>query len=145
MFFTMKNNVCYLLTLFLFVLACQNDKQERNLQNTNEELFASKTIEIFEELTTSYFPKEDVKLIVFKDKMGYLTAKYELVGQSKREVQMGSFVSRSANDDGTTCDGKWSCGKAIYKCLENGQDALISVGASDTSYTEYCVKCQDPE
>lgn len=141
----MKNSST-ILTIFLSLVlsSCnQDDIQERNLKNTNEELFASKTIEIFEALTTSYFPKEDVRFVVFKNNSGLLTAKYTLVGQSKREVQMGSFVNKNVNDEGTTCDGKWSCGKAIYKCLENGKDALISVGACKTEAKEYCVTCQD--
>ena len=39
---------------------------------------------------------------------------------------MGSFVKIQSRDgnEGTTCDSKWSCGKAIYNCLENDQDAL---------------------
>jgi len=144
----MKNlfKTVFAILLSLMFLACkkENSTIENDVQNTSQEIFASKTIEIFEELTTTYFPKEDVKFIVFKDTNGFLKAKYELIGQSKREVEMGSFVSRSANDDGTTCDGKWSCGKAIYECLENGKDALISVGACELS-AEYCVKCQEPK
>jgi len=56
---------------------------------------------------------------------------------------MGSFAKSkvSAKDVGTECDGKWSCGKAMYNCLENGKDALISEDAC--AGVTYCVTCQD--
>jgi hypothetical protein len=135
-------------TVFLstLVVSCnQNEENKENdIQNMNQEEFASNTIEIFEELTTTYFPKEDVKFVVFKDENDFLTAEYELTGKTKKEVQMGSFVKRtSGDDDGTTCYGKWSCGQAVYKCLENERKALISIGACEISSTEYCVKCKD--
>jgi len=58
---------------------------------------------------------------------------------------MGSFVKIQSRDgnEGTTCDSKWSCGKAIYNCLENDQDALISEG--ECAGVQYCVTCQDPQ
>jgi len=146
----MKNlsKMTHAVVLSLIFFACNesNHKIENETLNSSiQETFASKTIEIFEELTTTYFPKEDVKYLVYKDSNGFLTAKYELTGKTKEQVQMGSFVKReSRTNDGTTCDGRWSCGKAIYKCLENGQDALISVGACELS-AQYCVTCQDSQ
>ncbi len=97
---------------------------------TDEEVFALKTFEIYEELSTKDIPIEDIKYRVFKDSNGFLTAKFELTEQAKKELQMGSFVKIQSRDgnEGTTCDSKWSCGKAIYNCLENDQDALISEG-----------------
>jgi hypothetical protein len=140
------SKIVFIIFLSTLLLSCSQNEgnKEENIQNINQEKFALKTIEIFEELTTTYFPKEDVQFVVVKDENGLLTAEYELTGKTKKEVQMGSFVKRSSgDDDGTTCDGKWSCGKAIYRCLENDRKALISVGACEASYTEYCVKCQD--
>lgn len=142
------SKIAFAIILSFTLSNCSKDEinTEKNILKSNQEMFASKTIEIFEELTTEYFPKEDVKFVVYKDKNGFLIAKYELTGKTKKEVQMGSFAKRTTgDDDGTTCDGKRSCGKAIYKCLENDKDALISIGACETSYTEYCVKCQDPK
>ena len=74
-----------------------------------------------------------------------VTTKFELTGQTKKELQMGSFVKIQSRDgnEGTTCDSKWSCGKAIYNCLENDQDALISEG--ECAGVQYCVTCQDPQ
>jgi len=141
----MKNlfKITAVLFLSLTIFSCSQEKtnQEDVSQNT-EEVFAMKTFEIYEGLSTKDIPKEDIKYSVYKDLNGFLTAKYELTGQTKKEVQMGSFVSTQARGgEGTTCDGKWSCGKAIFQCLENGQDALISEGAC----VSYCVTCQDPE
>lgn len=140
------SKIAFAIVLSLTFFSCNdNDSSvDNDTLNSSQEMFASKTIEIFEELTTTYFPKKDVKFVVYKDKNGFLTAKYELTGKTKEEVQMGSFVkTQSRSVDGTTCDGKWSCGKAIYKCLEGGKDALISVGACVSA--KYCVKCQNPE
>ena len=125
----------------------QEDKTNHEMLNQQEEIFAAKTFEILELLTSEYFPQEDVKFIVYKDNDGFLSAKYEVVGETKKEIEMGSFVGKQSFDDnGTNCKGKWSCGRAIYKCLENGKDALISVGKCKTSYAnEYCVTCQDPK
>lgn len=145
----MKNlsKIVFTIILGLTFFACNksNTNTGNEIQLTSQEIFASKTIEIFEELTTNHFPKEDVKLFVYKDSNGFLTAKYKLSGKTKEEVQMGSFEKRqSEGDDRTNCDGKWSCGKAIYKCLEDGKDALISVGACELS-AQYCVECKNPE
>ncbi|WP_298779565.1 hypothetical protein [uncultured Polaribacter sp.] len=141
------SKIAFAIILSLTFFACNESDTNtgEDIQNTSQEIFASKTIEIFEELTTEYFPKEDVNFVVYKDKNGFLMAKYELIGTTKKEVQMGSFAkTERRGDGGTTCEGKWSCGKAIYKCLENDQDALISEGAC-TGRTAYCVTCQDPK
>jgi hypothetical protein len=130
----------------LIIYSCSEEESQNDVsQNTKEELFAKKTFEIYEELSTNNIPKKDLKYCVYKDANGFLNAKYEVIGQTKKEIQMGSFVNSqvSARGGGTECDGKWSCGKAIYDCLENDQDALISEGAC-TGVT-YCVTCQDPE
>lgn len=133
-------------TVFLstFLLSCsQNDENTGgDIQNRNQEAFAFKTFEILEELKTTSFAKEDIKLTVFKNKNGFLTAKYELTGKTKEDVEMGYFAkNKSQNEDGTDSDGKWSCGKAINNCLKN---AFISIGACENSVT-YCVTCQDPK
>ena len=146
----MKNLLKITFALFLFLLCtdCSNSEEtnQKDISKfTDEEVFALKTFEIYEELSTKDIPIEDIKYRVFKDSNGFLTAKFELTGQTKKELQMGSFVKIQSRDgnEGTTCDSKWSCGKAIYNCLENDQDALISEG--ECAGVQYCVTCQDPQ
>jgi len=137
----MKNllKLTFVILLSISFTACSNEDTEQTKEELSaEEVFAQKTFEIYEAVSSENIPKTDIKYNVYKDSDGFLTAKYELTGKTKSEIQMGSFAKTQSFSDGTTCDGKWSCGKAIYGCLENGQDALISEGAC-TGYTEYCV------
>jgi hypothetical protein len=138
--------------LFSLLLFSCNENQtiesdsEETILETPEKLFAIKTFEIFEVLTTEDIPATDLKVVIVKDEKGFLNAKFSLIGESLEKVHLGSFVKESLNkpeDGGTTCDSKWSCGKAIYKCLEKGKDALISAGACRSA--SYCVTCQKPK
>ena len=143
----MKNllNITTVLFLGLIMFSCSEKQSQNDIsQKTEEELFAIKTFEFYEELLTKDIPAEDIKYRVYKDANGFLTAKYKLTGQTKKKIQMGSFVKTQArvDEEGTTCNGKWSCAKAIYNCLENDLDALISEGACIDD--QYCVTCQDP-
>ncbi len=135
-----------LLVLSLLVmLSCADENDEISDQKSNTEKFAMKTFEVYEAVSSKRIPQEDIIYKVLEDQNGRLTARFKVIGESKKAIQMGSFVAgKSLNDGGTTCDGKWSCGKAIYECLENGQDALISEGACTSVSQEYCVTCQDP-
>ena len=140
----MKNllKLTFIILLSMSFTACSNEDIEQTKEELSvEEVFAQKTFEIYEAVSSGNIPKTDIKYKVYKDSDGFLTAKYELTGRTKSEIQMGSFAKNTSFSDGTTCDGKWSCGKAIYDCLENGKDALISEGAC----ISYCVTCQDPE
>lgn len=96
-------------------------------------------MEIFGTLSDSY-PKGDILLNVGQNTDGSQTALYQLTGETKELVQLGSFAARVV-EDGTECNGGLSCAKAIKECLDNNLDALISNGACAT----YCVKCQEPD
>lgn len=124
-------------------MSCETENTKVNEQRLNSDEFAVKTFEIYEEVTSLNIPKEDLKFSVFKDQNSHLTAKFEVIGKTKKEIEMGSFVQSKSDDGGTTCDGKFSCGKAIYNCLENGKDALISNVACFSA--KYCVTCQEPK
>ena len=129
-------------TLLLGMISCENESSEMQVQNLSPDEFATKTFEIFQDVSSRGIPKEDIRYSLFKDKDGFLNAKFEVVGETKKEIETGSFVQNETMvDDGTTCDGKWSCGKAINSCLKNGQAALITIGACVSQ--EYCVTCQD--
>lgn len=130
------------------MLSCDGDNSnEENIQSINQKSFSTNAVTILEELTEQYLPKGDVKLVVFKDENGVLTAKYELTGETKKYAEMGSFVGmgnrtlQRISSAGTTCSGKISCGRAIYRCLKKGTAALIRKGACYSG--KYCVTCLD--
>jgi len=146
----MKKTHLILLMLSLVILSC--DHQEDSLSTPSkivQENFAIKNVEILNELG-EYFPKEDLVFTINKDKEGKLFAIYKLVGQTRDEIDLGSFAKRKfeKNDDGgTTCDGKWSCGRLLYQCLSNGGRAMISNGGcgDNGNPDHYCVVCVPEE
>jgi|TARA_Y100000385_G_C13004215_1_gene598674 hypothetical protein len=88
----MKNLLKITFALFLFLLCtdCSNSEEtnQKDISKlTDEEVFALKTFEIYEELSTKDIPIEDIKYRVFKDSNGFLTAKFELTGQTKKSCK----------------------------------------------------------
>ena len=144
--------IILMLSLLLLFSCKDNQTIENNLQEsiteTPEILFTTKTIEIFEVLTTKDIPPKDLNFVISKNGNGFLTARFSLIGESLEQVKLGSFVKKDFNQtnvDGITCDSKWKCGKAIYKCLQNGDDALIYAGACKQLSSSYCVTCVTPK
>jgi hypothetical protein len=131
----------------LLLFSCKDNQTietqpQQNIEETPEILFAKKTFEIFEILTNEDIPPQDLKFVISKDENGFLKARFSLIGESLEQIKFGSFVKKDfPKTDGTTCDSKWKCGKAIYKCLQNGDDALISAGACAQLTKSYCVTC----
>lgn len=80
-----------IIALNLAFIGCNKDDQDNDTKPTKQEIFISSTFDIFDNLTTTYFPKDDVTFRIFKDENGFLTAKYELRGKTKKEIQKGSF------------------------------------------------------
>ena len=60
---------------------------------------------------------------------------------------LSSKQKYQTNNEGTTCDGKFSCGRLIYQCLSNGDKALISNGGCGENGhpDDYCVVCVPEE
>ena len=90
----MKKTHLILLMLSLVILSC--DHQEDSLSTPSkivQENFAIKNVEILNELG-EYFPKEDLVFTINKDKEGKLFAIYKLVGQTRDEIDLGSFAKR---------------------------------------------------
>lgn len=143
----MKKTYLVLLMLSLLILSCDN--QEDSLSSSskiNQENFAIKNVEILNDLG-NYFPKEDITFTISKDQEGKLFAIYKLIGQTRDEIDLGSFAKMEfeRNDDGgTTCDSKWSCGRLLYQCLSNGDRGIISNGGCDGG-DGYCVVCAPEE
>jgi hypothetical protein len=134
----------------LLLFSCKDNQTietqpQQNIEETPEILFAKKTFEIFEILTNEDIPPQDLKFVISKDENGFLKARFSLIGESLEQIKFGSFVKKDfPKTDGTTCDSKWKCGKEIYKCLQNGDDALISAGACAQLAKSYCVTCVTP-
>ena len=129
----------------MFFYSC--NQQEENVSqpiDVAKENFTLKTMEIIEELG-NYFPPEDVICTIGKDENGEMFAFYKVIGKTKEEIDWGSFiqVESNRNDEGTTCDGKWSCGKAIYARLGIGYGATIKKGGcgDNGNPDHYCVTC----
>jgi hypothetical protein len=141
----------FIIAMFSLLLFSCKDNQtietqpQQNIEETPEILFAKKTFEIFEILTNEDIPPQDLKFVISKDENGFLKARFSLIGESLEQIKFGSFVKKDfPKTDGTTCDSKWKCGKEIYKCLQNGDDALISAGACAQLAKSYCVTCVTP-
>ena len=118
--------------LFSSMLIFSCDSQEDSVSTPSkiaQENFAVKNIEILNQLG-DYFPKEDVIFTISKDNNGKLFSIYEIIGTTRDQIDFGSFAKKKyqTNNEGTTCDGKFSCGRLIYQCLSNGDKALISNG-----------------
>ena len=115
--------------------SCNDDTTDIQQETSFTEL----SMEIRESLSSTY-PTQDLTMSVSRNGDGTEQTFFGLTGESKKAAQLGLFTARSAND-GTECSSAISCGKAIKKCLDNGQDALISYGNCAT----YCVTCQEPQ
>lgn len=112
--------------------------------NADSLQFVSESFEIMDAVTAPALPKEDVQFSIFEDENGFLVALYELTGKSKQYVQMGSFVGKQSfndDDEGKACDGKFPCGRAIFACLQDGRDALVSNVPCESASDQYCVTC----
>jgi hypothetical protein len=135
----MKKLILFILIFSL--LACsQNQVDEPVVQDA----FIDNTLSILDELG-NYYPSEDIDLLFSKvDSNGFQTATFSLKGETKETIKLVSFAKRqyAYQSYGTTCGNKWQCGKEIAKCLDNGDDALISNGACDNS--AWCVECVEP-
>jgi hypothetical protein len=134
----MKNSI--LLMAIFSLLACS---QNRVNGPVVQDVFVDNALSIMDELG-NYYPPEDIDLLFSKvDSNGFKTATFSLKGETKETIKLGSFAKRqyAYRSDGTTCTNKWKCGKEIKKCLDNGDDALISNGACDNS--AWCVECVD--
>jgi hypothetical protein len=141
----MKNvlKTVFVLIISLSLFNCNDNKEivvAPAVSETSANLFALKTFEILESLiTTNKIPSEDITATISIDENGYFNSKFSLKGKTLEQVELGNFVAKSLMKD-VECSSKWTCGKAIYACLENGDDALISEGACGSSRT-YCVTC----
>ena len=145
----MKRTHLVLLAILFVILSC--DSQEDSLATPGkiiQENFAAKNIEILNELG-NYFPKEDVTFTTRKGKRGKLISIYKIIGTTRDQIDFGSFAKNKyqTNDEGTTCDGKFSCGRLIYQCLSNGDRAMISNGGcgENGNPDDYCVVCVPEE
>lgn len=128
-----------LFTLFL-ITSCNNDTTAP--EQTDEKLIQL-SLEVLEDLSKTY-PPEDIEIVFSKNENNQKEALFRLKGETKAAAELGYFARTSEGEEGTTCNSAFSCGKAIKKCLDEGQDALISSGAC-TGYAEYCVTCQNPQ
>ncbi|CAI8426796.1 MAG: Uncharacterised protein [Flavobacterium sp. SCGC AAA160-P02] len=143
-----KPSFMILIVLFITYSCSQEESVSQTIAETKVN-FAAKSVEILDELA-EYFPKEDLVSTISKDKEGRLFAIYKLIGQTRDEIDLGSFAKREfkRNDgEGTTCDGKWSCGRLLYQCLANGDIGMISNGGcgENGNPDHYCVVCVPEE
>ena len=117
----------YLLTLSVMIISCGNESSGVQDQSLTSDGFATKTFDTYQDVSTKEITKEDIRYSVFKEKDGFLNAKFEVIVDTKEEIEMDSFVqNETIDDDSNNRDGKWFCENEINKCLKNGQDALIS-------------------
>tara|TARA_B110001450_G_C17649554_1_gene492671 strand:- start:440 stop:865 length:426 start_codon:yes stop_codon:yes gene_type:complete len=135
--------VVFVLMFSLSLFNCNNNKEFVEapvVAETPANLFAMKTFEILESfITTNKIPSEDITATISIDENGYFNSRFSLKGKTLEQVKLGNFVAKSLIKD-VECSSKWTCGKAIFACLENGDDALISEGACASSKT-YCITC----
>lgn len=133
-------NLIYFFAIF-FLCSCNQNTDE----SIDQELFIDNALDILETLK-EYYPPEDINLLFSTiDTNGFQTATFSLIGETKETIQLGSFAVNSTKikTDGTTCTNKWDCGREIKKCLDNGEDALISNGACENS--AWCVECVETD
>jgi|SaaInlStandDraft_1057018.scaffolds.fasta_scaffold43334_2 hypothetical protein len=141
----MKNILKTVLALIfsLSLFNCNDNKEIEEtpvVSETPANLFAMNTFETLESFVSSNnIPSEDITATISIDENGFFNSKFSLKGKTLEQVELGDFVSKSSMMD-VECSNKWSCGKAIYGCLENGDDAMISEGACGAGKT-YCVTC----
>ena len=129
------------MTFLLSLLACSQNQVDEPVA---QDAFIDNALSIMDELG-NYYPPEDIDLLFSKvDSNGFQTATFSLKGETKEAIKLGSFAKRqyASRSDGTTCTNKWQCGKEIAKCLDEGDDALISNGACENS--AWCVTCVEP-
>lgn len=135
-----------LMLSFLVLTSCSKEESDSTVDSPKMK-FLTKNYETLEELGKT-FPKEDLQ-VVFSETENGMEALYSLKGKSADDVKLGMFAAKSDLSDkgGTDCNGPYSCGRALNKCLENGKDGLISNGkCPTTSFADsYCVTCQDPK
>ena len=135
----MKKLILFI-SIFSMLACSQNQVDEPIVQDA----FIENALSILDELG-NYYPPEDIDLLFSKvDSNGFQIATFSLKGETKETIKLGSFAKRqyAYQSDETTCTNKWQCGKEIKKCLDNGDDALISNGACDNS--AWCVECVEP-
>lgn len=135
----MKNSILLIVT-FCLCSCLQNRVDEPGIQDP----FVEKTLAIFEELSEYYPPKDIVMLLSEVDTEGYQTVTFRLRGETKKAIELGSFVERRVTNqrDGTTCHNRFECGREIKECLDNGVNVVISNGAFEDS--AWCVTCIEP-
>jgi len=148
---SISKNLIKVFLLLLVSMSCSQEKATIDSSTiiSKDEKFTIKNVEILDQLA-EYFPKKDIVFTVSKDKKGKLFAIYKLIGQTRDEIDLGSFAKRKfeRNDGGgTTCDSRWSCGKLSYQCLSNGDSGMISNGGcgENGNPEDYCVVCVPEE
>ena len=134
-------NLTVLISIF-YLLACNQNKTD---ESVIQDPFVENALSVLEELS-KYYPPEDIDVLVRQaNSFGYQTATFSLKGETKEIIELGSFAKRpyAYSSEGTTCSNKWQYGKEIAKCLDNGDDAVISNGPCEEA-SLWCVKCVEP-
>lgn len=135
--------IVFVFSAFTF-FSCNQNQVETD--SVIQDPFIDNALSILKELG-NYYPSEDVALLFSKgDTNGYKTATFSLKGKTKEAIELGSIAKRESmpKADGTTCKNSWDCGQEIKKCLDNGDDAIISNGACEEN-SLWCVKCIDSD
>ncbi|NQY04836.1 MAG: hypothetical protein HRT68_01205 [Flavobacteriaceae bacterium] len=119
-------------TLFLFLLSCST--QEDNLAFLGDHKLEVETF--FEEISSINLELDNENIIYITYQWDAKNKTIEYISSEEKEPDFFVLDKKAPNDDYTvecqngdnswneTCDGKFSCGRLIARCLDEGGCAL---------------------
>lgn len=141
---TKIKHLAFLALALLTVTSCSRE-ETTEVEAVSKQAFINENLETLEELG-KFFPKEDIDLVFTQGENGS-EALYSLKGKTAEAVGFGIFAAKEhPGQIGANCDGSFSCGTELQKCLQAGKDGLISNGkCTGIAAHDYCVTCQTPK
>ena len=131
-----------LLPLFLVFASCGDNYEDIQAKKIDNDPLILMAMELFTELDES-LPNQELALRINLDETGKGNVHFSAKDNISSEIHdfKGAKVSSLAEEEGAECSTAIGCLKEAKKCLDDGQDAVISNGPCAT----YCVTCQEPE
>lgn len=135
-------SVRLLLPLLLIFVSCGENSEDIQDEKIDNDALILMAMEIFEDLDQS-LPNQKLALRIGLDENGKGTVHFSAIENVPSDIHdyQGVQVRNLEEEEGTECSTPIGCLKEAKKCLDDGQDALISNGPCAT----YCVTCQEQE
>lgn len=130
-----------LLPLFLVFASCGENSEDLQNEKIDNDSLILMAMELFEDLDQS-LPDQKLALRISLDENGKGTLHFSATENIQSDTHDFQRVKVSTlEEEGTECSTPIGCLKEAKKCLDDGQDAVISNGPCAT----YCATCQEPE